>query len=489
MLDTNIEENENLKKEINAIDGEKNKVSYLVAQDDNDAKLEFLKNFTEKESRDKIISSLEHKISPDLFKIVYLAQRMIKEFLKDVYTKVPEDKLEAVDITFNRTNIVFNKLPENQNLEVDIKNKTMTISERRRHNQGKLLGYVLHGYAHCFSNRDSKTDENFNEVLEEGNADIFTDLVVNNYLKKHPFENLGFHLDKDYSMESAYLEENSIIRTRMYVLEKLKIDKKMLLEYLLGDKEKYIKNIFNGGKGNEEFDLNEFYEKNQFALKDINRESIYYRKNTILPLYILQGKIQNENILQKEYSSSEIINKYFNYEKINKINADELDEVINIMQDTNRIRDNLVDWISEELNSFTDMEKRMSSDNILENILIVLKYKKLKNDIAKQTLEVIQYLINDLERNVKVERSKELIQKINDYANNIEIEDKQLEEDIKDSLSYLKIKLEMSNEVNLTPETFFNRLQSSLKSGSKIERNEELIAYQTIKEELNISKN
>ena len=131
----------------------------------------------------------------------------------------------------------------------------------------------------------------------------------------------------------------------------------------------------------------------------------------------------------------------------------------------------------------------MSSDNILENILIVLKYKKLKNDIAKQTLEVIQYLINDLERNVKVERSKELIQKINDYANNIEIEDKQLEEDIKDSLSYLKIKLEMSNEVNLTPETFFNRLQSSLKSGSKIERNEELIAYQTIKEELNISKN
>ena len=28
----------------------------------------------------------------------------------------------------------------------------------------------------------------------------------------------------------------------MYVLEKLKIDKKMLLEFLLGDKEKYLKN-------------------------------------------------------------------------------------------------------------------------------------------------------------------------------------------------------------------------------------------------------
>ena len=486
MLDTNMEEKEELKKEINAIDGEKNKVSYIAAQNDNDAKLEFLQNFTERESRDKIINSLEHKISPDLFRIVYLAQRMIKEFIKSVYSSIPEDKLEAVDITFNRTNVICGKLPENQDFEVNLKNKTITISEKRRHSQSKLLGYVLLGYAHCFSNRD--LEENNNKVLEEGNADIFADLVVNNYLKNHPYENLGFHLDKNYSVESNHLEENSIIRTRMYVLEKLKIDKKMLLEYLLGDKEKYIKNIFNGGQKNEEFNLNEFYEKNEFALKDINRESIYYRKNAILPLYILQGKIQNENILQKEYSSSDIINICFNNVRINKIDADKLDEIVNIMQDTNKIKDNLVEWLERELVELTDMEKRMSSSNILENVLVVLKYKKLNNNIAKQVIEVIQYLINDIERNVKIERSKELVQKINDYSDKIKIEDKQLEEDIKDSLSYLKIKLEMSNEVNLTPDIFFNRLRSSLKNGSKIERNEELIAYQTIKEELNISK-
>ena len=68
------------------------------------------------------------------------------------------------------------------------------------------------------------------------------------------------------------------------------------------------------------------------------------------------------------------------------------------------------------------------------------------------------------------------------------IEDKQIEDELKDSLSYLKIKLEMANGGSLTPDIFFNRLQSSLKNGSKIERNEELIAYQTIKDELNISK-
>jgi len=46
----------------------------------------------------------------------------------------------------------------------------------------------------------------------------------------------------------------------------------------------------------------------------------------------------------------------------------------------------------------------------------------------------------------------------------------------------------MSNNGNLTSNAFFNRLQRSLKSGSKIERNEELIGYQTIKDELNINK-
>ena len=293
---------------------------------------------------------------------------------------------------------------------------------------------------------------------------------------------------KNYSIESAYTEANSIIRTRMYVLEKLKIDKKMLLEFLLGDKEKYLKNIFNGAQKNDEFNLNEFYEKNKFALQDINRESIYYRKNAILPMYILQEKIVTENILEKEYSQLDLIKKRFNYERINKINADELDDFINIMQDTDRVKDNLAEFIATELDGLTDMEKRMSADNIIENVLVICKYKKINNDIAKQTLEIIQYLINDLERNVKIERNNELLQKIGDLSNKIDIEDKQIEDELKDSLSYLKIKLEMANGGSLTPDIFFNRLQSSLKNGSKIERNEELIAYQTIKDELNISK-
>ena len=131
----------------------------------------------------------------------------------------------------------------------------------------------------------------------------------------------------------------------------------------------------------------------------------------------------------------------------------------------------------------------MSPANILENILIISKYKEIKNDIVKRIIEINQYLINDLERSVKIERSNELLQKINVLAQNIEIEDKQEKEEMNDSLSYLKIKLEMLNEGIITPDVFFNRLRSTLKNSSKIERNEELIAYQTIKEELNISKN
>ena len=372
-------------------------------------------------------------------------------------------------------------------MEIDDETKTITIAEKRGHNQNKLLGYVLHGYAHCFSNMNK--NENRDDILEEGNADIFVDLAVNNYIKNHPFENFGFHIDKNYSIESTYTEANSIVRSRMYVLEKLKIDKKMLLEFLIGDKEKYLKNIFNGAQKTDEFNLNEFYEKNKFALQDINRESIYYRENTILPMYILQEKIPAENILEKEYSQLDLIKKCFNYERINKINADELDDIINIMQDTDRVKDNLEEFIIEELDNLTDMEKRMSSDNIIENVLVICKYKQLNNEVATQVLEIIQYLINDLERNVKIERNDELLQKICDLINNIEVEDKQIEDELKDSLSYLKIKLEMANGGSLTPDMFFNRLQSSLKNGSKIERNEELIAYQTIKDELNMSKN
>ena len=275
-----------------------NKTEYLEHEKDNEAKLEFLKEFKDKESRDKIINSLEHKVSPDLFRIVYLAQRMIREFIKDVYINVPDSKLEAIEITFNRTNIIINKLPENYNMEVDSKTNTITIQEKRSHNQSKLLGYVLHGYAHSFSNMNLEAEKD--TILEEGNADIFTDLVVNNYIEKHPFENIGFHIKKDYTLETAYTESDSIIRSRMYVLEKLKIDKKMLLEFLLGDKNKYLKNIYNGGPKYSEFNLNEFYEKNKFALQDIDRKSIYYRKNAILPLFILQKEIPNENILEKK---------------------------------------------------------------------------------------------------------------------------------------------------------------------------------------------
>lgn len=463
-----------------------NKTEYLEHEKDNEAKLEFLKEFKDKESRDKIINSLEHKVSPDLFRIVYLAQRMIREFIKDVYINVPDSKLEAIEITFNRTNIIINKLPENYNMEVDSKTNTITIQEKRSHNQSKLLGYVLHGYAHSFSNMNLEAEKD--TILEEGNADIFTDLVVNNYIEKHPFENIGFHIKKDYTLETAYTESDSIIRSRMYVLEKLKIDKKMLLEFLLGDKNKYLKNIYNGGPKYSEFNLNEFYEKNKFALQDIDRKSIYYRKNAILPLFILQKEIPNENILEKEYSALELIKKRFNYERINKINADELDNFINIIKDTNKIKNNLKEYIKTELEELTEMEKRTSCNNILENVLVFCKYEKLELDVANQVLDIIKYAINDLERNIELKRTAQLLQKINEQSSKIELEDKNLEDEIKDSFSYLKIKLEMSNNGNLTSNAFFNRLQKSLKNGSKIERNEELIGYQTIKDELNINK-
>ena len=246
---------------------------------------------------------------------------------------------------------------------------------------------------------------------------------------------------------------------------------------------KYIFNLWNKEK------LSIYQEKTRKGLLRHIVIKIGVKTKEIMCILVINGKeIPNENILEKEYSALDLIKKRFKYERINKINADELDNFINIIKDTNRIRNNLKEYIKNELTELTEMEKRTSCNNILENVLVFCKYEKLELDVAKQVLDIIKYAINDLERNIELQRTAQLLQRINEQSQKIELEDKNLEEEIKDSFSYLKIKLEMSNNGNLTPNAFFNRLQKSLKSGSKIERNEELMGYQTIKDELNINK-
>ena len=84
-----------------------------------------------------------------------------------------------------------------------------------------------------------------------------------------------------------------------------------------------------------------------------------------------------------------------------------------------------------------------------------MQIRKTRIRCTNQVLDIIKYAINDLERNIELKRTAQLLQKINEQSSKIELEDKNLEDEIKDSFSYLKIKLEMSNNGNLTSKCVF----------------------------------
>lgn len=471
------------KKEIN--------IDCLINEKDNEMKIKFLQYFPDKETREKVINSLEHKIAPELYRLVNLAQRMIKEFIKEIYKDIPEEKQENMNIIFNTTNIKYSQFRKEHNMEVDYKKRNIVISEKRKFQQNKVLGYIIHGYAHLFSN--IKFGENIDNVLEEGNADVFTDMVINNFINNHPYENIGFHIENPYSIETTYINENSIERTRLYALKKLKIDKKMLMEYFFGDKEKFIKAIAgDNAEENEKpdlsFNMKEFYNKNKFAFEVIDEDSVYYIKNYILPLYKLQNLVASIDILKEGNNTTEIIEKYFNNEKIDKMEPEKLDKIVELIKQVTSLNKKIFspfdNFLLEELNKLTDMEKKMACAIILENSLVLLKHKNVSIYCEKLITEIIQYLINDLERGIKLNKNNKILDRIEELDDDFGMGNEDAEENIKDLLSYLRAKIEIASNGHITAELFFKRLQATVKNSVKIERNEELAGYQTIREEL-----
>ena len=126
----------------------------------------------------------------------------------------------------------------------------------------------------------------------------------------------------------------------------------------------------------------------------------------------------------------------------------------------------------------------MSCEVITENTLIMLKNKEVSIYCEKLIIEIIQYLINDIERGIKLNKNNKILQRIEELDDTFGMENEDAEESIKDLLSYLRAKIEIASNGHITAEIFFKRLQSTVKNNLNIERNEELAGYQTIREEL-----
>ena len=175
------------KKNISEIKDEKSKAEYISLIEDNDMKQALLETLTEKDNRKIVIDSLERDVDPEIASLDELARTMITEFLEDRLGKNYTDEMkERISIVFNRTNVYLRKLESNVNGNANYIFKSIIISSKHKYNTNRNIGFLIHEYAHIFSNLlYCYTGDSPEFTIEEGMADLFADLVINHYLDKH----------------------------------------------------------------------------------------------------------------------------------------------------------------------------------------------------------------------------------------------------------------------------------------------------------------
>lgn len=219
----------------------------------------------------------------------------------------------------------------------------ININDRHINNISSTLGFLLHEYSHLFikySNKYNCTPTSFS--IEEGTCDLFADLVMNHYIEKHNQIQLGerkIRIEYPYSTYSLYDFENAWQRTILAGLEgKGKNPIEALSEYMLGDKYKYIemylgkekartKKLDQFGVPNCETNYDEIYSSDEMDFSEIDENSIYARRNYILPIFEIQNYLNetNDYILNgNSYNVIDIAPKYFKGRKLYEISREEM---------------------------------------------------------------------------------------------------------------------------------------------------------------------
>jgi hypothetical protein len=189
------------------------------------------------------------------------------------------------------------------------------ISERHRTNKNMAIGILIHEYAHQLSNMNFQiTGLSQTFSIEEGMADLFGDLVVNHYINKHEevlVDGRPIRISKPYTTRSGYDFEAAWPRTMLAGLESSGKDKEAIGEYFLGDKLKFSEMVFGKenaqnriqdeyGSVNLDTSYEELYYSSELDYSNIDRDSIYYKRNYILPAFELQTRIKGKaNIIDE----------------------------------------------------------------------------------------------------------------------------------------------------------------------------------------------
>lgn len=219
------------------------------------------------------------------------------------------------------------------------KDYTLKIKEKVKEDPTQMILYLLHEYGHAISQKKFKTTDYLTseqELIEEGMADTFADIVSRSFYKRNGVITIGGQevdlKEATILNYSAYKNHNNVVRTMLYPLEELGQDKEAIFDYYFDNKLKfyeltlgtdYVEKLptdFNKNPNFVDFSWNEIYTNHKNGYKEINSESVYAINNEKLNEFCEKYNIEIEN---------------------NKQNTQKIQ---NNVEENNETKDNLVDY-------------------------------------------------------------------------------------------------------------------------------------------------
>lgn len=402
-----------LEQYLRGLPTERERTSIIKRYPDDFAKIALLRQIKKSQNRQEIIDSLSCEIDPKIRPYVNLVQNMIKEYFQDIAGKnFDTKKRERLNMTLNMFNVKYkSSLPNGLNGVTDSAQKVIIINSKVGKNINELINDLLHEYGHALSAfYDAYTGYAHDKIIDEGMQDLFSDIVMNHYIKKHTYikiEGRKVRINTtNNDIYSAYNEENAIIRSILYPLsrEKNKAET-VMMEYILGDKNKFWEMILGrecekdiSGNPDVKLATKDIYRLNPESYKKIDDSSIFSKRNPLIYLFELQNKLEKYGIdffsmkANEPFSSIEIGNMYFENKKLYEIPKEEMKRFCKLYNVLKKVYiTDIIEFRNFKLKELTDEEINQYSFEILEGSLPLWDFNVLgtiNTDLLSKTIEI-----------------------------------------------------------------------------------------------------
>lgn len=429
LLINEMEEYDTYREKIDSIETEEEKAEFISHINNNKMKEVFLQKLDKKENRNKVIESFDRYVDEDLKGLDELAQKMMIEYFEDTLgDKFTEEQRENLKLVMNSTDVAFSELSDNINGRAFFyDNRVILINERHKNNKNMIIGLLLHEYAHQLSYRNYYyTGKKHTFEIEEGMADLFSDSAINHYIDKHEevlLDGKPIRISHPYEAYSGYNFEAAWPRTMLAGLESSGKDKEAMGEYFLGSQVRFAEMIFGEDNAKKRIvdeygtvDLNtsykELYYSSELDFSSINRNSIYYRRNFILPVFELENRLQGKaDIIDRissgnPYIAEQVSRLLFEDKGFYELSKEELKEFVELIhkqENPNTAKKSAV----EEIWKYPGMELSRINKEEMDDISFDILDKLPLLFGTEQTYEP-DYIVEDI-IGTAIEKEKEKI--------------------------------------------------------------------------------